>query len=45
MAPGNLPLEEILFFLVIPVCGLLAYSAVDSLLAVLRRRDAEVKHR
>jgi lycopene cyclase domain-containing protein len=38
--PGGLPLEEILFFIVIPLCGLLTYSAVDALLpAVLRRRE------
>ncbi len=43
MAPGNLPVEEILFFVVIPLCGLLAYSAVDSLLTALRRRNAAVK--
>jgi lycopene cyclase domain-containing protein len=45
LAPGNLPLEEILFFIVIPLCGLLAYSAVDSLLSVLRRRHTEVESR
>lgn len=45
IAPGGLPLEELLFFLVIPLCGLLTYSAVDSLLRPLRRRFAEVKHR
>jgi lycopene cyclase domain-containing protein len=45
VAPGNLPLEEILFFIVIPLCGLLAYSAVESLLSVLRRRNTEVESR
>ena len=43
--PGDLPLEELLFFVVIPVCGLLTYSAVDSTLSVLRRRSTKVKHR
>lgn len=38
IAPGNLPLEEILFFVVIPLCGLLAYNAVDTILTMLRRR-------
>jgi lycopene cyclase domain-containing protein len=41
--PGEVPLEEVLFFVVIPLCGLLTYSAVDSLLPVLRKRRAEVK--
>ena len=31
MLPGDMPLEEVLFFLVIPLCGLLTYSAVDSI--------------
>jgi lycopene cyclase domain-containing protein len=35
--PGGVPLEEVLFFLVIPLCGLLTYEAVG---AVLRRRAA-----
>ena len=38
--PGDVPLEEVLFFLVIPLCGLLTYSAVDSMLSVVRRRHA-----
>jgi lycopene cyclase domain-containing protein len=37
---GDLPLEEVLFFVVIPVCGLLTYSAVESMLLMLRRRSA-----
>jgi len=45
VAPGGLPVEEVLFFVVIPLCGLLTYSAVDSLLSVLRRRVAGVKRR
>jgi len=43
--PVSLPVEEVLFFVVIPLCGLLTYSAVDSLLSVLRRRVAGVKRR
>ena len=38
---GELPLEEVLFFVVIPVCGLLTYSAVDAMLSVLRRSSHE----
>ncbi|HYO03693.1 MAG TPA: lycopene cyclase domain-containing protein [Mycobacterium sp.] len=45
VAPGELPLEELLFFVVIPVCGLLTYSAVESVLSVLRRLRAKVKQR
>jgi lycopene cyclase domain-containing protein len=35
--PGRLPIEELLFFVVIPLCGLLTYNAVDAILARLRR--------
>ncbi|MFC0674383.1 lycopene cyclase domain-containing protein [Brachybacterium hainanense] len=35
--PGGLPLEELLFFLVIPVCGLLTLEGVETVLARLRR--------
>ena len=42
---GRVPLEELLFFVVIPVCGLLTYSAVDAMLSVLRRRHTKVEHR
>ena len=38
IAPGNLPLEEVLFFVVIPLCALLTYNAVDTILSRLRRR-------
>lgn len=34
---GALPVEELLFFLVIPVCGLLTYSAVQGILARVAR--------
>ena len=30
--PGRLPVEEVVFFLVIPVCGLLTFEAVRRLL-------------
>ncbi|WP_197381061.1 lycopene cyclase domain-containing protein [Mycolicibacterium mengxianglii] len=43
--PGALPVEEVLFFMVIPVCGLLTYSAVNTMLSMLRRRREEVKQR
>jgi lycopene cyclase domain-containing protein len=32
-----MPLEEFLFFVVIPICGLLTYNAVTAVLATLRR--------
>jgi lycopene cyclase domain-containing protein len=39
---GIVPVEELLFFLVIPLCGLLTYSAVSTILSWLsRRRDAD----
>jgi lycopene cyclase domain-containing protein len=34
---GSLPLEELLFFVVIPLCGLLTYNAVTTCLDMLRR--------
>jgi lycopene cyclase domain-containing protein len=37
IAPGGLPLEEALFFVVIPLCGLLTYNAVDTILTAVRR--------
>ena len=31
--PGDLPLEELVFFVVIPICGLLTYEAVRRVLS------------
>jgi lycopene cyclase domain-containing protein len=36
--PGGIPIEEVAFFVVIPVCGLLTYTAVDSILRRVRTR-------
>ena len=36
-----MPLEEFLFFVVIPLCGLLTYSAVTNILGMLRKARAE----
>jgi lycopene cyclase domain-containing protein len=36
--PFRMPIEEVLFFLVIPVCALLTYSAVTALLERFNRR-------
>ena len=36
--PLHIPIEEALFFLVIPVCGLLTYGAVSAMLATVRQR-------
>ncbi|ULE33192.1 lycopene cyclase domain-containing protein [Mycobacterium sp. IDR2000157661] len=36
--PGVMPVEELLFFIVIPLCGLLTYNAVDTILTWLRKR-------
>jgi len=43
--PGSMPVEELLFFIVIPLCGLLTYSAVDGILERLRRVRTEAGHR
>lgn len=37
---GVVPLEELLFFLVIPICGLLTYEAVGTVLSYVRRQPA-----
>ena len=37
LLPGRLPLEELLFFLVVPVCSVLGFEAVRT---VLRRRGS-----
>ncbi len=37
LLPGAIPLEEVVFFVVIPLCGLLTYEAVG---AILNRRRA-----
>jgi lycopene cyclase domain-containing protein len=36
--PFGIPLEELLFFLVIPLCGLLTHNAVTAMLGRLRHR-------
>lgn len=38
--PGALPVEELAFFVVIPICALLTYEAVTVVLAAARRRAA-----
>lgn len=43
LLPAEVPLEELVFFVVIPVCGLLTYEAVGTVLGWLHRwraRDA-----
>lgn len=35
---GNLPLEELVFFIVIPLCALLSYEAVGTVLTAVRKR-------
>jgi lycopene cyclase domain-containing protein len=39
--PGSMPIEELLFFVVIPLCGLLTYNAVDAILERLRRHTTK----
>jgi lycopene cyclase domain-containing protein len=36
--PLRIPLEEALFFVVIPLCGLLTYNAVTTILEMVKRR-------
>ena len=36
--PAGIPLEELLFFIVIPLCGLFTYNAVDTILTYLRTK-------
>lgn len=38
---GLIPIEELLFFVVIPLCGLLTYNAVDTILGWLQRVRAK----
>ena len=38
--PADIPIEELLFFIVIPLCGLFTYNAVDTILTYVRRRSA-----
>ncbi|WP_063127838.1 lycopene cyclase domain-containing protein [Nocardia fusca] len=35
--PGAIPLEEVLFFLVVPTCGLLTFVAVEAILGSRHR--------
>ena len=36
--PAGIPIEELLFFIVIPLCGLFTYNAVDTMLTYLRKK-------
>jgi lycopene cyclase domain-containing protein len=36
--PADIPVEELLFFIVIPLCGLFTYNAVDTILAYRHKR-------
>ena len=35
--PFRIPIEELLFFIVIPLCGLLTYNAVDTILTYVQK--------
>jgi lycopene beta-cyclase len=35
----GMPIEELVFFVVVPICGLLTYEAVGRVLSLLRRRS------
>ena len=36
--PANIPIEELLFFLVIPLCGLFTYNAVETVLTYVKKK-------
>lgn len=36
---AGIPIEELLFFIVIPLCGLFTYNAVDTILTYLRKKS------
>jgi lycopene cyclase domain-containing protein len=36
----GMPIEELVFFIVVPICGLLTYEAVGQVLRLRRRRSA-----
>jgi lycopene cyclase domain-containing protein len=40
LLPGGVPIEELVFFVVIPICGLLTYEAVGTVLQRGRSREA-----
>lgn len=42
---GQMPIEELLFFLVIPLCGLLTYNAVNTILEWVRGLSRALKAR
>ncbi|MFG1929481.1 lycopene cyclase domain-containing protein [Mycobacterium sp. NPDC048908] len=42
--PASLPIEELLFFVVIPLCGLLTYNAVDTILRWVRQPERLEEH-
>ncbi len=41
LLPMRVPVEELVFFVVVPVCGLLTYEAVGRVLALAARSRAE----
>ena len=41
--PGAMPLEELAFFIVIPLCGLLTYEAVGNVLRKSRARRTRAR--
>ncbi|MFG1798261.1 lycopene cyclase domain-containing protein [Nocardia sp. NPDC049149] len=43
--PGAMPIEELLFFMVVPLCGLLTFVAVDTMLGHAHRSRAHRRSR
>lgn len=44
LLPGRLPLEELVFFVVVPLCALLSYEAVGTVLRRVRALRAHPAH-
>ena len=41
--PGGMPIEELVFFVVVPICGLLTYEAVGWVMSELSRRRGRTR--
>lgn len=43
--PGGVPIEELLFFVVVPLCALLSYEAIGTALGWIRQRRGSIGSR
>jgi lycopene cyclase domain-containing protein len=44
LLPGGLPLDELLFFVVVPVCAILGFEAVRAVIAPRAGKDGPDRH-